>query len=372
MSIASDCDLILQILRENRSLSAHFRGEEPSHLRVVPPGQRSSAIACLEQVFVMLRVYVLAWCLFWFPLVSAVLSVVLSGDLRTAKCWDKTFGVLVLCRVVCPLLSHRGRFPQWGGTCTPRYCSPLGWLSKSAGRPMGPSTLRWQVLRDFAGFVFAFCWVSLGWMLGILFGFLVSGVGMVFGLSPFRTWPLFATMFAVPSFSFSGCLVGFVDAVFSLLFSFSQALGKPKPSWFGFPFVFSSSCTRTPSSTRTSCSTSTPRSGSSHCCFFFSSSSFACLVVVGCVCLVSESLSGWVCFVVFVLSAAACLHMLCIREFVGGSVTMVFFGAWGEDQWPACVLNWSHPPHPLLPNAVKDGPGRGWGTIRRQPYCHAM
>ena len=32
------------------------------------------------------------------------------------------------------------------------------------------------------------------------------------------------------------CLVGFVDAVFSL--SLSQALGKPKPFWFGFPLVF--------------------------------------------------------------------------------------------------------------------------------------
>ena len=36
------------------------RGEEPSHLRVVPPGQRSRAVECLEKVFVMLRVSLLA------------------------------------------------------------------------------------------------------------------------------------------------------------------------------------------------------------------------------------------------------------------------------------------------------------------------
>ena len=46
-------------------------------------------------------------------------------------------------------------------------------------------------------------------------------------------------MYVVPSFSFFGCLVGFVDAVFSLLFSFSQALGNPNPlAGFGVPLVF--------------------------------------------------------------------------------------------------------------------------------------
>ena len=35
-------------------------GEEPSHLRVVPPGQRSNAVACLERMFVILSVHGLA------------------------------------------------------------------------------------------------------------------------------------------------------------------------------------------------------------------------------------------------------------------------------------------------------------------------
>ena len=231
---------------------------------------------------------------------------------------------------------------------------------------MGPSTLRWQVLRDFAGFVSGFCCVSLGWMLGILFGLLVSGVGMVFGLSPFRTWPLFATMFAVPSFSFSGCLVGFVDAVFSLLFSFSQVLGKPKPSWFGCPLVFSSSCTRTPSSTRTSCSTSTPRSGSSHCFFFWRRRSLVCLV--GCVCLVSDSLSGWVfccfCSVRCGLLAHVMHQKVRWREWRSSHPSLLSWSFWElgvrTNDPHVCWIGLT-PPTPFLPNAVKDGPGRGWG-----------
>ena len=55
--------------------------------------------------------------------------------------------------------------------------------------------------------------------------------------------------------SFFLCLVGFVAAVFSL--SLSQALGKPKPIWFGFPLVFS--WPRSPSTTRTSRTPPTPR-----------------------------------------------------------------------------------------------------------------
>ena len=59
-------------------------------------------------------------------LVSAWFSEVLIATLRTAKCWDKTFGVIVLCWDSYSLLRHRGRLPQWGGNCTPRYCGPLG------------------------------------------------------------------------------------------------------------------------------------------------------------------------------------------------------------------------------------------------------
>ena len=98
----------------------------PSRLRVASPGQRSCAIVCLASVLVLLRSYVSATCLFCCLFVIAWFSAVLYATLRTAKCWDTTFGVLSSCWDSCSLLRLRGRFPQWGGTCTPRYCGPPG------------------------------------------------------------------------------------------------------------------------------------------------------------------------------------------------------------------------------------------------------
>ena len=71
--------------------------------------------------------------------------------------------------------------------------------------------------------------------------------------------------------SFSLLLWGCSPATFfSLSFSLSQALGKPKPRLgFGFPLVFSSCWPRTSSTTRTSCSAYTSRHSSRTCCFFF-------------------------------------------------------------------------------------------------------
>ena len=58
-----------------------------------------------------------------------------------------------------------------GAVPVPRYHGPPGRLPKRAGRPMGPATLQCQFLRDFVGFVSAFLFGFLGWMLGILCGF---------------------------------------------------------------------------------------------------------------------------------------------------------------------------------------------------------
>ena len=154
-------------------------------------------------------------------------------------------------------------------------------------------------------------------------------------------------MSAVPSFSFSGCLVGFVDAVFSLLFSFSQALGKPKPFWFGFPLVFSSSFTRTPSSTRKPCSTSTLRSGSRHC-FLFVFHNRPSLVVRRSE---RDGAEGQDIFHPFSRN--------CCDDYFGGRRV--------RTDIPCVASGMTHrfgltPPTPFLPNAVKEGPGRGWET----------
>ena len=64
--------------------------------------------------------------------------------------------------------------------------------------------------------------------------FLSLGLGSCLVFKPFRPRPVFGFCMC-PSFL---CLVCFVAAVFSLVFSFSQALGKPKPPLgFGIPLV---------------------------------------------------------------------------------------------------------------------------------------
>ena len=66
--------------------------------------------------------------------------------------------------------------------------------------------------------------------------FLSLGLGSCLVFKPFKPRPVFGFCLC-PSFL---CLVCFVAAVFSLVFSFSQALGKPKPplGGLGFPLCF--------------------------------------------------------------------------------------------------------------------------------------
>ena len=102
---------------------------------------------------------------------------------------------------------------------------------------------------------------------------------------PLRPDPLFALVFVVPSFSFSGCL-GCSPTSFFSLFLFLSGAGEPQTPFgvWGSPCV-SSSWTRTPTSIRTSCSAPLARSCPAPAFFFFfSSSSFAGMVAVGCVC----------------------------------------------------------------------------------------
>ena len=104
-----------------------------------------------------------------------------------------------------------------------------------------------------------------------------------------------------------------------LFFSLSQVLGKPKPFWFGFPLVFSSSCTRSPTSTRTSSSATTLGEAPAPVFFsfpFFPSPSLVGMVALGLVsrgfCLV-VGICPWVLsFCCLVWSVFACIACFCL------------------------------------------------------------
>ena len=110
---------------------------------------------------------------------------------------------------------------------------------------------------------------------------MVFGVEMLFGFVPFKTGPLFALMFA-PTLSFSCCLVCSPTTFFSpSSLSLSQGAGEtqtPCGVW-GSPSV-SSSWPRTTSSTRTPCSSPSPRFPPRLVFFFFFRRSRGCFGVV--------------------------------------------------------------------------------------------
>ena len=115
--------------------------------------------------------------------------------------------------------------------------SPGVTLQEKAGRPMGPSTLQcefpWEFLRVCVRYVFL---GSSGRCLFNVQSLFFSGFGCLFGtLSPSRPDPCLVLFVFVLFFLF----VWFVRRHRIFLFSLSQALGKPKPFWFGFPLVFS-------------------------------------------------------------------------------------------------------------------------------------
>ena len=118
----------------------------------------------------------------------------------------------------------------------------------------------------------------------------------------------------------------FVDAVCSL--SLSQALGKPKPFWFGFPLVFSSSWPRSLTSTRTPRSAPTPRPCPAPV-FFLSSSSLVSGSVfsrfLSCRC----RWSWWVCFFFLVLVLFKLLLCFCFLSWPSGAFFSLL-GWWGS------------------------------------------
>ena len=76
-------------------------------------------LLCYASLFWLDDCSVFIWCLFCYLRSWLVILERLSAGAQT-------FGVLVLCRVVCPFFAPPGPVPVVGGTCTPRYCGPPG------------------------------------------------------------------------------------------------------------------------------------------------------------------------------------------------------------------------------------------------------
>ena len=123
-----------------------------------------------------------------------------------------------------------------GGSSDPSVIwSPGVSLQEKAGRPMGPSTLRceflWEIVVVYVGLVF---WVFS--FLSVLCDAVVISQGSVFCrcfFEPFTTRPVFGVCLRPSSFVWL-----FSSATFFLSLALSQALGNPKPFWFGVPLVF--------------------------------------------------------------------------------------------------------------------------------------
>ena len=225
-------------------------------------------------------------------------------------------------------------------------------------------------------------------MLGILLFFLVSGVGMLFGLSPFMTWPHVCpdvcslSLFFFLSLSLSLSLVRYFRRRRFLSFSLSQVLGKPKPPLgFGIPLVsLHPGHDRPPGSVLRAPHLhlgQVPAPG-----FFCSPSpSFACMVVVG-LCLSGPCLVGGCFFLVLVLAAFLALRAFMMHRRGGWRECddhhtphyhhYGFLGRLGEDQRPAWPTR-ADPPHPLPAERCKGQPRKGVGEdSARQPYCHTV
>ena len=108
-----------------------------------------------------------------------MVSAVLSGHLRMAKCWDHTFGVSVWCQVGCPLFAPPGAVPVVGGYLYPSVLRSPGVTPqecRSAHGPLHPAVtspprLCWLCVWFLLGLsgmdVWIFCWFS--WSLGLEF-----------------------------------------------------------------------------------------------------------------------------------------------------------------------------------------------------------
>ena len=200
--------------------------------------------------------------------------------------------------------------------------------------------------------------------------FLYPGLVYCMVFEPFKPRPVFGFCMC-PS---SSLLSGFFSSTPCFLFSFSQALGKPKPpsGGFGVPLVFLRAGRDRPLR-----SVHLPlhlHQGHRPHLFFFCCRSRRSFSGLGVFWFFVFAVVGFLALFLVLLWVVACkmisMHLggvgrQDISRPLGQFSSRLFLGL-GEDQCPAetYAQNWSHPPTPFLSNAVKYSPGRGWGRPR--------
>ena len=219
-------------------------GLGPTPSSSAPPGNGPWAnVRCRDPLFWSIMPSCLALCLFLclgsFCVATTICGHVCSTGL--AKSRTHSLGVSVICSASCVVIAPLEAVALVGGSSDPSVPrSPGVTLQEKAGRSMGPSTLRcefpWEVVVVYVGLLF---WLFR--FLSVLCEAVVHSQGSVFvfvPLSPSRPDP--CLLFNSLSSSFLFLSGTFIDSVsLSLSLFLSHALGKPKPFWFGVPFVFS-------------------------------------------------------------------------------------------------------------------------------------
>ena len=154
-----------------------------------------------------------------------------------AKSRTQLFGYSLVVWHGVRFLRHRGRFPWWRGSSDPSVPrSPR--VSPKRGRaahgPRHPAmNVPLGLCRGLCQFVVMLFRSFFALMIRLFFltGWYVVGC---FALqAPTRVWITICVLLFT-----SLCLVCSPTPFLSLSLSSSQALGKPKPLWFGFPLVF--------------------------------------------------------------------------------------------------------------------------------------
>ena len=239
---------------------------------------------------------------------------------------------------------------------------------------MGPSTLRWQVLRDFVGSVFGFCLVSLGWMFGYSVWFSWS-LGLEFCLVWCPLGPDPVSQDVCLSSLFLWLFGLFADDVFFSLSLSLRRWGNPNPfgvwvspcvlffvhaDFFINPYFLLDIYPRSPA----------------RLVFFFRRSRWVVVGIIGYRPL--SLLVGINCMQIAVTQRGWPTRR---RPHSWLWLCFVFWGVWARSgvpdvpSWAACA-----PPH-LLPQSPKKGAERGGGGADRTvmqmllgrlggPYCH--